>query len=760
MSDQDPSVGDGGGVVEGGPGAGSSAGSGQQPQLPRSSILDRWSTENFLSRWSSRKNLLPSGSVESGARGGDSDGAIEEEGEEGELDEGGELSSSASRGQISGASPSLAPAQGLGGESRADDGRGGAAASALGDGGGDEDDEDDDEFEARRRRVNKDKQFARLMCQLWDVEDFQETRRDWGNRLPQSGYLPFIVMVHMLLVPPPYKVEEIMEQSLRDWESDSGDDKLLDYDEFNRSIFELVDCWTETEDPREYVEFLALLMRETCKKVVSDGDDEEEEEEEEGEEKEEEGEEDAGPTPLSSAQGPPLLKLRDKDDPQFQMRFSHIGHAINTDLGTNGRPGYHLNNTGTKLQDFGFPYEVLINMFGEEDVDEKLQTTSESRLAALLPKEEESGRKRRGAGGQGGCKNEQVQNTLAKADNTLSLPRVLDAVLEILEARLISHRTQSKGGEDKTKPSRRSMVTPGMRERVDDFIFNHFVHRHGNLKRAKAELKKFGASLMFLAAVHPRTFAFAHFCGLIPSSAPARGNRTWLPEDGFGHSCYRPYLMDNWYVPLIKAVIEPMTDQASGVPGIIKALGKGSQQVWVDKKQFNKAAFARLKYLRDKEHPAIVTFHQQLTSVHRSGKGKRIMVDFDAAVACMIPVWILEEKAAAIGLALVAARILQRWIRRGVKSKDYEIGKGRAAATASPDKSILHSKSADLDLNEIIEQSADREDADAESDEEEDRGLSNTLSSTGALTSGRAAMERLKNLPQISDNGSMEGLLL
>jgi hypothetical protein len=67
-------------------------------------------------------------------------------------------------------------------------------------------------------------------------------------------------MVHMLLVPPPYKVcdvaasrqiitnassslcvvwkkvEEIMRQSLEDWDIDSGADKLMDYDEFNRCL--------------------------------------------------------------------------------------------------------------------------------------------------------------------------------------------------------------------------------------------------------------------------------------------------------------------------------------------------------------------------------------------------------------------------------------------------------------------------------------------------------------------------------------------
>ena len=45
-----------------------------------------------------------------------------------------------------------------------------------------------------------------------------------------------------------------------DWDNDNGDDEVVDKAEFQASIFELADQWTETTDAAEYIEFLETLF--------------------------------------------------------------------------------------------------------------------------------------------------------------------------------------------------------------------------------------------------------------------------------------------------------------------------------------------------------------------------------------------------------------------------------------------------------------------------------------------------------------------
>lgn len=51
-----------------------------------------------------------------------------------------------------------------------------------------------------------------------------------------------------------------------------------------------------------------------------------------------------------------------------------------------------------------------------------------------------------------------------------------------------------------------------------------------------------------------------------------------------------------------------------------QVMGKGNEPLWVDKKQFLRAAFSRLKHLRQKDHPLIVNFHFKLANLQKSGK--------------------------------------------------------------------------------------------------------------------------------------------
>jgi hypothetical protein len=39
--------------------------------------------------------------------------------------------------------------------------------------------DEDWEFEQRREEINKDKRFALLMWQLWEVQEFEVAKKDW-----------------------------------------------------------------------------------------------------------------------------------------------------------------------------------------------------------------------------------------------------------------------------------------------------------------------------------------------------------------------------------------------------------------------------------------------------------------------------------------------------------------------------------------------------------------------------------------------------
>jgi len=47
-----------------------------------------------------------------------------------------------------------------------------------------------------------------------------------------------------------------------DWDNDSRDRAFITYDNFSKTVFEVVDMWTTSQNPKEYVAFLKLLVSE------------------------------------------------------------------------------------------------------------------------------------------------------------------------------------------------------------------------------------------------------------------------------------------------------------------------------------------------------------------------------------------------------------------------------------------------------------------------------------------------------------------
>ena len=79
--------------------------------------------------------------------------------------------------------------------------------------------------------------------------------------LSKGQYVKMITKISRLIVPPPWAKEDMLQTAMDDWEKDlqwakdhalvEADAMELNYEAFFKSIYELVDTWTETADESE-----------------------------------------------------------------------------------------------------------------------------------------------------------------------------------------------------------------------------------------------------------------------------------------------------------------------------------------------------------------------------------------------------------------------------------------------------------------------------------------------------------------------------
>jgi hypothetical protein len=85
--------------------------------------------------------------------------------------------------------------------------------------------------------------------------------KDASGNLGEEQYKVLNLKLHHLVVPPPIDVEKARKSAETDWADDSEGKHYLDFAMFLKSIFQLTDLWTYTNDFQEYKCFLINIVK-------------------------------------------------------------------------------------------------------------------------------------------------------------------------------------------------------------------------------------------------------------------------------------------------------------------------------------------------------------------------------------------------------------------------------------------------------------------------------------------------------------------
>ncbi|KAE9360868.1 hypothetical protein PF008_g1592 [Phytophthora fragariae] len=106
---------------------------------------------------------------------------------------------------------------------------------------------------AKRVSLQQDSHMIALTQRLWNC-----ALRNGERKLKFSDYETYMLCLHRLILPE-FDIAASKELILDDWKRDSGDQDYLDYAFFHLSMFELVDLWTDTVDPEDYISLLYCI---------------------------------------------------------------------------------------------------------------------------------------------------------------------------------------------------------------------------------------------------------------------------------------------------------------------------------------------------------------------------------------------------------------------------------------------------------------------------------------------------------------------
>ncbi|KAL4155086.1 hypothetical protein PRNP1_007200 [Phytophthora ramorum] len=92
-----------------------------------------------------------------------------------------------------------------------------------------------------------------LTQRLWNC-----ALRNGDKKLKYGDYETYMLCLHRLILPE-FDIAASKELIADDWKRDSGEQDYLDYAFFHLSMFELVDLWTDTVDPEDYISLLYCI---------------------------------------------------------------------------------------------------------------------------------------------------------------------------------------------------------------------------------------------------------------------------------------------------------------------------------------------------------------------------------------------------------------------------------------------------------------------------------------------------------------------
>ncbi|KAL4099720.1 hypothetical protein PRIC1_007520 [Phytophthora ramorum] len=106
---------------------------------------------------------------------------------------------------------------------------------------------------AKRVSLQQDPHMIALTQRLWNC-----ALRNGDKKLKYGDYETYMLCLHRLILPE-FDIAASKELIADDWKRDSGEQDYLDYAFFHLSMFELVDLWTDTVDPEDYISLLYCI---------------------------------------------------------------------------------------------------------------------------------------------------------------------------------------------------------------------------------------------------------------------------------------------------------------------------------------------------------------------------------------------------------------------------------------------------------------------------------------------------------------------
>lgn len=106
---------------------------------------------------------------------------------------------------------------------------------------------------AKRISLQQHPNMIALTQRLWSC-----ALQDGETKLTFADYETYMLCLHRLVLPD-FDIAASKELIMVDWKRDCGEKDYLDYSFFHLSMFELVDLWTDTVDPEDYISLLYCI---------------------------------------------------------------------------------------------------------------------------------------------------------------------------------------------------------------------------------------------------------------------------------------------------------------------------------------------------------------------------------------------------------------------------------------------------------------------------------------------------------------------
>lgn len=120
----------------------------------------------------------------------------------------------------------------------------------------------------KRRKILIDPRIRDLLGVLWSC--CKSHKGVAGGFVDKVEYVNLLKSVHRMMQPPPFDDREAQRMCEEDYEHDSKGDPGISKPRFFDGLFDLVDIWTSSTDPSQYIEMLTLIV-ESLAVTTADG---------------------------------------------------------------------------------------------------------------------------------------------------------------------------------------------------------------------------------------------------------------------------------------------------------------------------------------------------------------------------------------------------------------------------------------------------------------------------------------------------------